>query len=196
MLWITQFRTQDEIFFLIVDHPCLSWPMSKQATLLAGLKALLSYNSLLLISFYGFNNRQRGLMNKKTSTAPNPLGLLEREEGNSQKKELPAPPTLPRTLGLLCLWQGNQGKSSSLDRAGDNQTTELLPPVDRMNFTPRLEGRVLVPANWVEEGSPRLNLNGETELHFHCTEPSTKLGGLIQRLTYYGHPRMENNCPY
>lgn len=86
-------------------------------------------------------------MNKKTSTAPNPLGLLEREEGNSQKKELPAPPTLPSTLGLLCLWQGNQGKSSSLDRAGDNQTTELLPPVDRMNFTPRLEGRVFVPAN-------------------------------------------------
>ena len=31
-------------------------------------------------------------MNKKTSTAPNPDGLLEREEGNSQKKELPAPP--------------------------------------------------------------------------------------------------------
>jgi hypothetical protein len=57
-------------------------------------------------------------MNKKTSTAPNPDGLLEREEGNSQKKELPAPPTLPRTLGLLCLWQG---KSSSLDRAGDNK---------------------------------------------------------------------------
>ena len=60
-------------------------------------------------------------MNKKTSTAPNPDGLLEREGGNSQKKELPAPPTLPRTLGLLCLWQGNQGKSSSLDRAGDNK---------------------------------------------------------------------------
>lgn len=46
-----------------------------KSTLLAGLKALLSYNSLILISFYGFNNRQRGLMNKKTSTAPNPDGL-------------------------------------------------------------------------------------------------------------------------
>lgn len=76
-----------------------------------------------------------------------PYGLLEREEGNSQKKELPAPPTLPRTLGLLCLWQGNKGKSSSLDRARDNKTRELLPPVDRMNFTPSLEGRVFVPAN-------------------------------------------------
>lgn len=74
-------------------------------------------------------------MNKKTSTAPNPDGLLEREEGNSQKKELPAP---PRTLGLLCLWQG---KSSSLDRAGDNKRAAST----WMNFT-RLLFELLIKA--------------------------------------------------
>lgn len=34
-----------------------------------GLKARLSYDSLILISVYRFNNRQRGLVNNKTSKA-------------------------------------------------------------------------------------------------------------------------------
>jgi hypothetical protein len=36
-------------------------------------------------------------------------------------------------------------KSSSLERAGDNKTRGMLPPIDRMNFTSSLEGRVFVP---------------------------------------------------